>query len=117
MYNHRIRAMAQHELDEVIKAKGATTTPRDAVELLVREHGERNATRMVAMLVNAVSLHDGRIYESVREWAQSVRSAPTHEDLQEIEIYGVDSYIHSAHVNQIGQAMKTYLKEQNDKEV
>lgn len=111
MYKHRIRAMAWHELDEVIAAKNATTTPRDTVDMLVKNHGEADAKRMVAMLVNAVSLHDGRIYEYVREWAQSVKSSPTHEELQEIDIYGVDSCIHSSHVNQIGQAMWAYLKE------
>lgn len=114
MYNHRIRAMAMHELNQVIAAKEANTTPRDTVDMLVQTHGEDDAKRMVAMLVNAVSLHDGRIWDYVREWAQSVKSAPTHEEFQEIGIYGVDSYIHSAHVNQIGQAMWTYLKEKKE---
>ena len=111
MYNHRIRAMVTMEINIIINAKNETSTPRDTVKLLIERYGEKDAKRMIAMLVNAVSPYDGRIWDYVRDWAKSVKSAPTHEELEEIELYGVDSYIHSAHVNQIGQAMYMHLKE------
>ena len=108
MYAYKVRPMVEMELKAVVAAKNETRTPKDTVSLLIERYGKRDAERMVAMLVNAVSLHDGRIYDGVREWATSIRRAPTHDELREIEVYGVDSWIHSAHVNDIGLAMKNY---------
>jgi hypothetical protein len=58
-------------------------------------------------VINRVGLWDGRIYDGVREWAQNT-GAPSHKAMRELDIYGVDSWIHSAHVNEIGMAMKRY---------
>ena len=91
----------------VIDAYQDSRTAREAVEALATEYGYSEAVQMVATVVNRVGLWDGRIYDGVREWAQSV-GAPTHEEMQALDIYGVDSWIHSAHVNEIGMAMKRY---------
>ena len=108
MKNYKIEPMVRAEINAVIKAYRGHSTPAETVRDLVEEYGKADARRMVATLVNAVSLHDGRIYDGVREWAQGVVSAFTNEELHELGIYGVDSYIHSAHVNQIGLTMKNY---------
>ena len=91
----------------VIDAYQDSKTAREAVEALATEYGYNEAVQMVATVVNRVGLWDGRIYDGVREWAQSV-GAPSHEEMQSLDIYGVDSWIHSAHVNEIGMAMKRY---------
>lgn len=108
MYTHRIKAAIMFEINAVIKAYNATDRPIDTVQMLVDQYGEKDAERLVATLVNAVSLHDGRIYEPNREWAQNIKSAPTNEELHEIGIYGVDSLIHSYHVDVIAQRMRKY---------
>lgn len=91
----------------VIDAYQDSKTAREAVEALVAEYGYAEAVQAVATVINRVGLWDGRIYDGVREWAQSV-GAPSHEEMQALDIYGVDSWIHSAHVNEIGMAMKRH---------
>lgn len=92
----------------VIGAYQETDKPSETVERLVETMGYDNAVVAVATIVNRVSVHDGRIYDGVREWAKSICDAPNHEVMESFNIYGVDSWIHSAHVNQIGEAMKNY---------
>jgi len=92
----------------VIGAYQETEKPSETVERLVESMGYDKAVVAVATIVNRVSVHDGRIYDSVREWAKSIEDAPSHEVMESFNIYGVDSWIHSAHVNQIGEAMKNY---------
>ena len=112
MENYKVKAMVRAELKAVIRAYEETRggSSLDTINLLLDRYELEDAKRMVATLVNAVSLHDGRIYDGVREWAQSVKTAPTHEELRELGIYGVDSWIHSAHVNEIGWRMKKELE-------
>lgn len=109
---YKVKPMLRLELSIVVNAKNEFDTPRETVQALVDRYGKRDARRMIATLVNAVSLHDGRIYEHVRKWAQEVPQALTHEELESLDIYGVDSYIHSAHVNQLGQAMQKLLEKE-----
>lgn len=93
---------------DVIEAYNGTETPTETIELLVTERGYEGACKAVATVVNMVSLHDGRIYDKTREWAQNVEGAYSNEVCRDLGFYGVDSWIHSAHVNQIGEAMKNY---------
>lgn len=91
----------------VIEAYRHSTKAGEAVESLVEAYGYEEAVKMVATVINRVSLGDGRIYDGVREWAQS-QDAPTNEEMHGLDIYGVDTHIHSAHVNEIGLAMKKF---------
>ena len=93
---------------DVIEAYNGTETPTETIELLVTERGYEGACKAVATVVNMVSPHDGRIYDKTREWAQNVEGAYSNEVCRDLGFYGVDSWIHSAHVNQIGEAMKNY---------
>jgi len=93
---------------DVIEAYNGTETPAEAVELLVAERGYEGACEAVATVVNMVSLHDGRIYDKTREWAQNVEGAYSNEVCRDLGFYGVDSWIHSCHVDQIGDAMRKY---------
>ena len=92
----------------VIGAYQETDKPSETVERLIESMGYDKAVVAVATVVNRVSVHDGRIYDGVREWAKSIEDAPSNEVMKSLGIYGVDSWIHSAHVNQIGEAMKNY---------
>ena len=91
----------------VIDAYQNSRKASEAVAELAHEYGVTEAAQMVATVINRVGLWDGRIYDGVREWAQST-GAPTHEEMRSMDIYGVDSWIHSCHVNEIGMAMKRY---------
>lgn len=92
----------------VIDAYQENDKPSETVEMLVDSMGYEKAVVAVAIVVNRVSIHDGRIYDGVREWAKSIEDAPSHEVMESLNIYGVDSWIHSAHVDQIGDAMRKY---------
>lgn len=91
----------------VIDAYQDSKTAREAVAALVKEYGYKEAVMMVATVINRVGLWDGRIYDGIREWAQATH-APSNETMTELEVYGVDSWIHSAHVNEIGREMRNY---------
>lgn len=92
----------------VIGAYQETEKPSETIERLFESMGYDKAVVAVATVVNRVSVHDGRIYDGVREWANSIEDAPSNEVMKSLGIYGVDSWIHSAHVNQLGEAMKNY---------
>lgn len=100
-------------INAVIEAYEATRDGKtaDTVNRLVEAMGRTGAAVAVASVVNAVSLHDGRISDRVREWAQGVEGAPTNEELHALGIYGVDSWMHSAHVDNLGAAMRRWLKD------
>lgn len=111
MTNYIMRRGAEADtLNAVINSYEATNSPRAVVDSLIDSMGEAGAVKAVATLVNAVSLFDGRIKNSNREWAQS-EDAPSHEELQNIGIYGVDSWIHSTHVDNIADAMRSHIRE------
>lgn len=100
------RDYIRNRIDMALLAYRCSKSPKEAVDTLVTALGLDTAQACVATLVNCVSLSDGRISDKVRSWAQSVEAAPRHSVLWAMDIYGVDSYIHSAHVDQIGDAMR-----------
>lgn len=107
------RGTEADRINAVIEAYEATRDGKtaDTVNRLVEAMGREGAAVAVATVVNAVSLHDGRISDRTREWAQSIEDAPTNETLHALGIYGVDSWIHSAHVDNLGAAMRRWLKD------
>lgn len=106
--NFKERDYIRNRIDMVLLAYRCSKSPNETIDTLVTALGLDTAQACVATLVNCVSLSDGRIGEEVRSWAQSVAAAPKHSALWAMDIYGVDSYIHSAHVDQIGDAMRRY---------
>lgn len=106
-------------INAVIEAYEATRDGKtaDTVNRLVETMGRTGAAVAVATVVNAVSLHDGRISDRTREWAQSVDLAPSNEQLRALGIYGVDSWMHSAHVDNLGAAMRRWLRDNPQPEI
>lgn len=104
----QIKATKAH-LEIVVEVFKATReeTPAATVAELVNRLGYETAREAVAELVNTVGEWDGRIYEYVREWAQSVETAATRDELEAHGIYQPGD-IHPAHINQIGEAMREY---------
>ena len=102
------RSVLRNRLDEVIAIYKQSCSPAEAVSILADSLGCDEAAAAVATLVNSVSLHDGRIYDGVREWAQNTAGAMSNEEIWNLNIYGVDSQIHTCHVNQLGMAMRDY---------
>ena len=104
----QIKATKAH-LEIVVEVFKATReeTPAATVAELVNRLGYETARETVAELVNTVGAWDGRIYEYVREWAQSVETAATPDELRSHDIYQPGD-IHPAHINQIGEAMREY---------
>lgn len=107
------RGTEADRINAVIEAYEATRDGKtaDTVNRLVETMGRTGAAVAVASVVNAVSLHDGRISDYVRTWAQGVEGAPSNEDLRTVGIYGVDSWMHSAHVDNLGAAMRRWLRD------
>lgn len=107
------RGTEADRINAVIEAYEATRDGKtaDTVNRLIETMGREGAAVAVATVVNAVSLHDGRISDRVREWAQGVEGAPSNEDLRAVGIYGVDSWMHSAHVDNLGAAMRRWLRD------
>lgn len=83
------------------------STPAVTVSALVNRLGVDVAREAVAELVNTVGARDGRVSDSVRNWAKSVATAATRDELESRGIYQ-PSEIHPAHINQIGRAMMEY---------
>lgn len=107
------RGTEADNINAVIEAYEATRDGKtaDTVNRLVEAMGRTGAAVAVATVVNAVSPHDGRISDRVREWAQGVEGAPSNEELRAVGVYGVDSWMHSAHVDNLGAAMHRWLRD------
>lgn len=82
-------------------------TPAETVAELVNRLGYDVARETVAELVNTVGSWDGRISSAVRNWAQSVETAATRDEMEARSIY-TPSEIHSCHIDQIAEAMREY---------
>lgn len=82
-------------------------TPAETVAEIVAAIGYDAAREAVAEIVNTVGEWDGRIWPSSREWAATIESAATAEELKEKRIYQ-PAEIHPAHINQLAQAMSKY---------
>lgn len=106
----RVEALTQ----AVRTAFEATNTPKECVDRLIVELGKADAVEAVATVINRISTADGRIYDSVREWSAKT-FAPSHDDMREARIAGVDGWLHSCKANSIAQAMIVYLKEAESK--
>lgn len=102
------RSFTRNRIDMVILAYENSTKPKETVDILVDSLGKEEASVCVATLINSISLSDGRIRGNVRKWAQSSEEAPKHAELWAMSIYGVDSYMHSANADLLGDAMMRY---------
>lgn len=82
-------------------------TPAETVAAIVERIGYDTAREAIAEIVNTVGEWDGRIWPSSREWAATIETAATAEELEAKRIYQ-PSEIHPAHINQLAQAMSKY---------
>jgi hypothetical protein len=87
------------------------TDPKNTAAELVKRMGYAVATEAVAELVNSVGEWDGRIFPSVRTWAAEQPTAATHDELDNMSIYQ-PADIHTAHINQLAEAMRDYEPEE-----
>lgn len=82
-------------------------TPAETVAAIVERIGYDTAREAIAEIVNTVGEWDGRIYPSSREWAATIETAATRDELEAKSIYQ-PAEIHPAHINQLAQAMSKY---------
>lgn len=82
-------------------------TPAETVAEIVTALGYDAAREAVAEIVNTVGEWDGRIWPSSREWAATIETAATRDELEAKSIYQ-PAEIHPAHINQLAQAMSKY---------
>lgn len=82
-------------------------TPAETVAAIVERLGYDTAREAIAEIVNTVGEWDGRIWPSSREWAATIETAATRDELEEKSIYQ-PAEIHPAHINQLAQAMSKY---------
>lgn len=82
-------------------------TPAETVAAIVERLGYDTAREAIAEIVNSVGEWDGRIYPSSREWAATIETAATRDELEAKSIYQ-PAEIHPAHINQLAQAMSKY---------
>ena len=82
-------------------------TPAETVAAIVERLGYDTAREAIAEIVNSVGEWDGRIYPSIREWAATIETAATRDELEAKSIYQ-PAEIHPAHINQLAQAMSKY---------
>lgn len=82
-------------------------TPAETVAEIVAALGYDAAREAVAEIVNTVGSWDGRIWPSSREWAATIETAATRDELEAKSIYQ-PAEIHPAHINQLAQAMSKY---------
>lgn len=82
-------------------------TPAETVAAIVERLGYDTAREAIAEIVNTVGEWDGRIWPSSREWAATIETAATRDELEAKSIYQ-PAEIHPAHINQLAQAMSKY---------
>ena len=82
-------------------------TPAETVAAIVERLGYDTAREAIAEIINTVGEWDGRIYPSSREWAATIETAATRDELEAKSIYQ-PAEIHPAHINQLAQAMSKY---------
>lgn len=82
-------------------------TPAETVAAIVERIGYDTAREAIAEIVNTVGEWDGRIWPSSREWAATIETAATRDELEAKSIYQ-PAEIHHAHINQLAQAMSKY---------
>ena len=112
--DHYLRkTLAEKNREKLIDVYKRTTdkTPAETIQTLIEEMGADRAIQAVAEAINATS-DDGRLSHEVIEWAKGI-DCTSKEDLEEYGLYSVVSWIHPAHLNQIGQEMMKKEKEMN----
>lgn len=82
-------------------------TPAETVAAIVDRLGYDTAREAIAEIVNSVGEWDGRVSRSSREWAATIETAATRDELEAKSIYQ-PAEIHPAHINQLAQAMSKY---------
>lgn len=82
-------------------------TPAETVAAIVERIGYDTAREAIAEIVNTVGEWDGRIWPSSREWAATIETAATRDELEAKNIYQ-PAEIHPAHINQLALAMSKY---------
>lgn len=82
-------------------------TPAETVAAIVERIGYDTAREAIAEIVNTIGEWDGRIWPSSREWAATIETAATRDELEAKSIYQ-PAEIHPAHINQLAQAMSKY---------
>ena len=90
-----------------IYSETSDRTPAETVAAIVEQIGYDTAREAIAEIVNTVGEWDGRIWPSSREWAATIETAATREELEAKNIYQ-PAEIHPAHINQLAQAMSKY---------
>lgn len=88
-------------------------TPAETVAEIVAALGYDAAREAVAEIVNTVGSWDGRIWPSSREWAATIETAATRDELEAKSIYQ-PAEIHPAHINQLAQAMSKYAPQEQE---
>lgn len=90
-----------------IYSETSDRTPAETVAAIVEQIGYDTAREAIAEIVNTVGEWDGRIWPSSREWAATIETAATRDELEAKNIYQ-PAEIHPAHINQLAQAMSKY---------
>ena len=90
-----------------IYSETSDRTPAETVAAIVEQIGYNTAREAIAEIVNTVGEWDGRIWPSSREWAATIETAATRDELEAKNIYQ-PAEIHPAHINQLAQAMSKY---------
>ena len=90
-----------------IYSETSDRTPAETVAAIVERLGYDTAREAIAEIINTVGEWDGRIWPSSREWAATIETAATRDELEAKNIYQ-PAEIHPAHINQLAQAMSKY---------
>lgn len=88
-------------------------TPAETVAAIVERLGYDTAREAIAEIINTVGEWDGRIWPSSREWAATIETAATRDELEAKNIYQ-PAEIHPAHINQLAQAMSKYAPQEQE---
>lgn len=88
-------------------AENRTGTPADTIAEIVDAIGYDSAVVTIAEIVNTVGTWDGRISADSRAWAESIENAADADSLRDAGIYQPNA-IHTAHINQLAEAMAEY---------
>ena len=107
-YRETVKTLrADLETLEATYSETSGEAPSTTVSALVEKIGYNRAVALVATLINC-SAWDGRISQTVAEWAEVTPSAWTEEAARRMCIY---TAIHKAHLDQIAQVMMQYQPE------
>lgn len=90
-----------------IYCETSARTPAETIAAIVERLGYDTAREAIAEIINTVGEWDGRIWPSSRDWAATIETAATRDELESKSIYQ-PAEIHPAHINQLAQAMSKY---------